>query len=381
MKVQDLVDAMERIAPTRHAEVWDNVGLLVGSPEEELSGPLLLAIDLTEPVIAEAVRLKCGAVLAYHPPIFHPLRRLTTATGKERVILRAARAGIAVYSPHTAIDSAPGGMTDWLADGLLDRAGIVKADRRALGPRIDRENSQEMKIVTFVPAAKADDVRAALASAGAGIIGNYELCSFTAPGTGTFLGKEGARPAVGAAGRLETVAELRLEMVCSRKALALAIATLKQFHPYEQPAIDVYELLGKPERTAGLGRRLVLDQPASLGKLAERLKTHLEIPTVKVAAAAAHVAEKPLRFVGVCPGAGADLAPLALSEGCEVYVTGEMKHHEVMVMLDGGMSVILAGHTNSERGYLPRLRERVLEQLKGVKCLVSREDRSPFTWR
>jgi dinuclear metal center YbgI/SA1388 family protein len=377
MKVDDLAQAMERIAPTRFAEEWDNVGLLVGAGDRPLDGPVVLTIDLTEPVIEEAVALKCAAIVAYHPPIFRPIKRLTATSGRERVLLRAIQAGIAIYSPHTAIDAAAGGMTDWLADGLLDRKGIVKADRRALRPRLEREFHQQVKIVTFVPEEKVDDIRAALATAGAGRIGNYELCSFSSHGTGTFHGNESSSPAVGEPGRLERVHEVRLEMVCSEKALALAVATLRQFHPYEEPAIDVYPLLGKPERQAGVGRRLVLDQPATIEKLAERIKTHLGIPTVKVAVAN----EKPISYVGVVPGAGAEVAPMALAEGCQVFLTGEMKHHEVLPMLEAGMSVILAGHTNTERGYLPRLAERLTTELPGAKFVVSKADRSPFTWR
>lgn len=377
MKIEDLSQAMERIAPSRFAEEWDNVGLLLGSAERALDGPVLLAIDMTEAVVAEAVATSSAAIIAYHPPIFRPVKRLTSATGRERAILRAIGAGIAVYSPHTALDAAPGGMTDWLADGVLDRKGIVKADRRALRPRIEREFHQQVKIVTFVPEEKLDDVRAALATAGAGHIGNYELCSFSQHGTGTFRGDHTSNPAVGEAGRLERVHEVRVEMVCSEKALALAIATLREFHPYEEPAIDVYALVGKPQRRAGVGRRLVLDQPAGLDKLAERIKTHLGIPTLKVAAAN----DRPITYVGIVPGAGAEVAPLALAEGCQVFVTGEMKHHEVLPMLDAGMSVILAGHTNTERGYLPRLAERLAVELPGGTFIVSEADRSPFIWR
>lgn len=377
MKVDDLSHAMERIAPSHYAEDWDNVGLLVGSPDREIDGPILLTIDMTEQVVDEAARMRCAAIIAYHPPLFKPFKRLVASCGRERVILRAIESRIAIYSPHTALDSAPGGMTDWLADGLLDRKGIVKADRRALRPRIERPFHQQVKIVTFLPEDKVDDLRAALATAGAGRIGNYEVCSFSSHGTGTFQGNDVSKPAVGAPGRLERVHEVRLEMVSSEKALPLAITTLRQFHPYEEPAIDVYPLFGKPLRLAGVGRRLVLDQPASIDKLADRIKTHLGIPTVKVALAN----DKPITHVGVVPGAGAEIAPLALADGCQAFLTGEMKHHEVLPMLEAGMSVILAGHTNTERGYLPRLAERLTAEMPGVTFNVSRTDRSPFTWR
>jgi len=376
VQIQNLIDAMERIAPTQFAEPWDNVGLLAGSPDRAMKGPTLLTIDLTETVVDEAVDLGCSAIIAYHPPIFSPLKRITSLSGKERVILRVLEAGIAVYSPHTALDSAPGGMSDWLADGLLDRTGLVKADRRALRPRTDHPLTQRVKIVTFLPGEKVDDLRAALASAGAGMMGKYEVCSFTTSGTGTFYGAPDSHPAVGEAGRLERVNEVRLEMVCSEKALPLAITMLRQFHPYEEPPVDIFPLLGRPERHAGLGRRLVLDQPATLEKLADRLKTYLGVKTVKVAPAN----DRPAPRVGVCPGAGSEVAPMALAENCDVFVTGEMKHHEVTPMLDAGLSIILAGHTNTERGYLPSLAEKLRTELPGGDFQVSKADRSPFVW-
>lgn len=395
MRVQDLIDAMGTIAPLRFAEAWDNVGLLIGSPRRELRGPVVLTIDLTDAVIAECAAMKASAVVSYHPPIWDPLKRITddpsrsAADARGSIVLRAIEAGLAVYSPHTALDAAPGGMTDWLADGLLDRKGVVKADRRALRPHAEVRDSQQVKIVTFVPAKDLERVRDGMATAGAGRIGRYELCSFASTGTGTFRGQEGTSPAVGEPGRLETVDEVRLEMVCSERALALALETLRQFHPYEEPAIDVYRLLPLPVRTAGAGRRLVLDQPASLERLADRLKTHLgprgsgaSAPAVQIAAAPG-AEGKPVSFVGVCCGAGSSMAPIAKAEGCQVFVTGEMKHHEVLAALEPGegtpgMSVIVAGHTATERGYLPRLADRLREMLEGVRVEVSRVDRNPF---
>lgn len=377
MLVSDLTAAMQAIAPTRYAEPWDNVGLLLGDPDRPLRGAVLLTIDLTEAVVAEARDMGAGAVVAYHPPLFHPVKRITASTGTGRVILAALEAGLAVYSPHTSLDAAPGGMTDWLADGLIPRDGVAKADRRALRPHIARRETEEVKIVTFVPEVSLDQVRAALASGGAGRIGGYELCSFSSPGTGTFFGAEGTDPAVGEAGRLEQVQEVRLEMVCSRKALPVAIETLRQFHPYEEPAIDVYDLLGRPERKAGAGRRLVLDQPTTVEKLAQSVKEYLGVRGVYVAKAEGRGSEL-VDTIGVCCGSGGELAEVALAEGCHVYITGEMKHHETLAAVEAGMSVITAGHTATERGYLPHLATRLRETLPGIRVEVSHTDRSPF---
>ncbi len=376
MNVSHLAQALQSIAPLELAANWDNTGLLLGSADHALSGPVLLTIDLTERVLAEAVARKASAVISYHPPIWEPLKRITGETPRGRILLGAMRAGIAVYSPHTALDAAPGGMTDWLCEGLSGGSeGTIGGDCRAIEPHIAREPTQQVKIVTFVPEKAVDGVRSALATAGAGIIGGYQVCSFSTLGTGTFLGGKDTKPAVGQPGRLEQIPEYRLEMVCSKAALPLAMETLLRFHPYEEPAVDVFELLGRPQRHHGPGRRLVLDQPATVAQLAERLKQHLSISVVNIALAWDH--DKPLTHVGVCPGSGASLAGPARADGCDVYVTGEMQHHDVIAALHNGLSLILAGHTNTERGYLPRLARRLGSLLHGVEFIVSAVDKSP----
>jgi dinuclear metal center YbgI/SA1388 family protein len=387
MLIRDLVAAMQAMAPVELAEAWDNAGLVVGSREAPLAGPVLLTIDLTKPVLDEGVAAGAGAIVAYHPPIFEPLRRLTDESPKQRVILEAIRAGLAIYSPHTALDAATGGMAEWLCEGVSGAPSTaqeqrIRGDCRAIRPHPHLDPRQEVKIVTFVPELKLDDVRAALATAGAGLIGHYMLCSFAAPGVGTFLGDDQSNPTVGRAGRLERVTEYRLEMVCAKSSLAIALETLRRFHPYEAPAVDIFELQPQPQRSQGLGRRVVLDEAISLEALGERVRAFLGIPSVRVAPApdakgTVNHAQMVTR-VGVCPGSGAELAPLARGDGCEVYVTGEMGHHQVLAALDSGMSVILAGHTNTERGYLPRLAGRLEKALPGVKAMVSRMDKSPF---
>ncbi len=374
--VSDLMSAMERIAPARYAEAWDRVGLHLGRASAALSGPVLLTIDLSEKVVEEAAGLGASAIVAYHPPIWKPLTALTDAQPMQRALLRAAELRMAVYSPHTALDSVQGGVTDWLCEGLSGGGeGRILGDVRALSPHMDRPSTREVKVVTFLPRESVDEVRNAMATGGAGIVGKYRLCSFTSTGTGTFFGGEGSSPAVGAAGRLEEAPEVRLEMVCSRKALALVVETLRRFHPYEEPAIDVYPLEGEPVRQSGTGRRLVLDRAATIQELGERLDRFLGRARIKYSA---DDLKKKVSRIGVCPGSGAELAELAIREGCEVFVTGEMKHHEILAAANEGLSVILAGHTNTERGYLPRLASRLERELPGLGVVVSDRDGDPL---
>ncbi len=367
----ELVDAIERLAPPTLAEDWDNVGLLAGDRSAPVDGPVLLTIDLTEAVMDEAESMNAGAIISYHPVIFAPIKRLTSDDPKQRLVLRAVRAGMPIYSPHTAIDAAPGGLNDWLASGL----GV--GDTRALEVHADR--AARVKIVTFVPVEHAEQVRNALASAGAGRIGGYELCSFAAPGSGTFRGGEGTHPAVGQAGVFESVDELRLEMICPRGSTALAVETLRSLHPYEEPAIDVYDLQPLPLRRAGAGRRVHLDRPVLFSTLLERVKSHLGVERVKYAVPWSEP-DHPVTSIGVCAGAGQSLLGAAATQGCEVFLTGEMRHHEILAALDRGIAVVLAGHTNTERGYLPAFAKRLAEAAPSMEFRVSGVDRTPVRW-
>lgn len=377
MIVQDLIDAMEQISPLKLAEDWDKVGLQLGNPHRQVVGSTLLTIDLTERVLQEAIDLKSGAIIAYHPPIWTPLDALTNATHTQRIILGAAEAGIAIFTPHTALDAAAGGVTDWLCEGISAPAGeatqgVVKGDCRALSPATGGDIHREVKVITFVPSDKADHLRNALGTAGAGGMGNYQLCSFNTPGEGTFLPQSGAQPAIGKVGSLERVSEIRIEMVCARRSLALVIETLKEFHPYETPAYDIVELVPEPIRKLGAGRRLVLDQPVMMDELVNRLKSHLDKSRIR------YINSTPddhlFSTIAVVPGSGGSFASLARQEGCDLLITGEMTHHELLAANHSGLSVLLAGHTNTERGYLPRLQSRLKELLPRMEFKLSKTD-------
>lgn len=369
MIVRDVIDVLETIAPLRYASEWDNVGLLIGSPKWT-GDSVLLTIDLTEDVLSEAKSAGVNMIVAYHPPIFHPLKRLTDGEVRQAIVLEAARSGIAVYSPHTALDAAPGGLNDWLARGLGE------GDVRALEPYESLPQSEQCKVVTFCPAEAVEAIRLGLATIGAGRIGNYQLCSFELRGHGTFFAGEGTAPTVGQRGELQRVDEVRLEMVCGKSNLALAVMTLREFHPYEEPPIEIYPLLPRPNRKVGHGGRVVLDQRVGVPVLIERIKKLLNVQRVSVAVGRG--APEEYQTIGVCAGAGAELVDAAIDQGCEAFFTGEMRHHEIVAAQARGCTIILAGHTNTERGYLTLLKQRLESTLPGRAINVSKTDVSPL---
>ncbi|MDP7029587.1 MAG: Nif3-like dinuclear metal center hexameric protein [Phycisphaerales bacterium] len=364
--VSDLCLAMESIAPRHLAADWDNTGLLLGCPDAAVSR-VLVCIDLTEPVIAEAIEAGVDAIVAYHPAIFEPIQRVTTRDAHGRVVLAAAAAGIAVYSPHSALDAAPGGMGDWLA--LAIGPGTLGPLEHAVANR----PTETHKVVTYVPKDHLDAVRSAMAGAGAGRVGAYGECSTAISSAGTFRGDAGSSPAIGAAGRLETVDECRLMMVCGDGDLPAVTAALESAHPYEEPPIHIVPLRPRPMSGAGIGRVLHLDEPRSLTSIIESVKSRLGVSGLRLAGPDGDVA-----VAACCPGAGGSLLAAAEAAGATLYLTGEMRHHDVLAAAARGTRILLAGHTHTERGYMPLLRDRLRTDLP-VEVLVSQRDTCP--WR
>lgn len=369
MKVGELIRAMEIIAPLEFASEWDNVGLLVGSDEWPATR-IHLTVDLTEPVLEEAIHDGADVIISYHPPIFEQLTRLTSASTKERIVLRAAQSGIAVYSPHTALDASPGGINDWLANGL------GSGDVRSIEPYENLPHWEQNKIVTFCPADSVEQLQNALSTVGAGRIGNYGHCSFQIEGTGTFCGSGKSKPAVGSKEHLERVPEIKLEMVCPDKSLPLAITTIRNFHPYEEPPIEIHPLKARPERSIGHGRRVMLDKAVSLKTIVDRIRH--TIGSKRILAATGQHAPRQYSTIGLCAGAGGTLVDSAIDDGCQLFFTGEMRHHNILAAQSRGCTIVLAGHTNTERGYLKLLRRRLMAQLSGISVAMSKRDADPL---
>jgi dinuclear metal center YbgI/SA1388 family protein len=367
--IGELALALEAVAPSRLAADWDKVGLLLGDPSRPLRRALL-CIDLTEETLAEALRLKCEAVVAYHPPIFDPLSRLTAWDPRGALLLKCAERGVALLSPHTALDAVRGGVTDWLG-GLLGRG-----ERRPIEPAEVHHPGVQLKVITFVPAYAVQVVREAMVAAGAGGIGAYTHCSFESPGHGTFLGGEGTRPAVGRRGRLERVEEVRLEMACGRRERASVVQAVRRAHPYEEPAIEVHALVNETDPGQGHGRMVDLERPVTATELSRRLRASLRLATGSMQMVECRRGRKHRR-VGVVPGAGFSLLARAADQGCTLFVTGEARHHDQLAARARGCDLLLAGHTQTERGYLPTLARLLEPHVPGVKLMVSKVDAPP----
>jgi dinuclear metal center YbgI/SA1388 family protein len=353
MTVGDLADQLNAIAPPSLAEPWDNVGLLAGDRAVPVN-KVGFCIDLTPPVLAEAIDAGCGIIVAYHPPIFKPMKRLVGG-----VVFDAIRQNVAIYAPHTALDVAEGGTNDVLAD--LVGIGPVRSPLKLA------EVPTWAKLVTFVPRENVDAVAEALWAAGCGGQGEYTRCSVRHDVVGTFRPGDAANPTLGEVGQDERVAETRLEVIVPPGGEADAVAALRRSHPYEEPAFDLFNR--QPTHATGLGRRGDLAEPTTRGQLIADLKRKLNLPHVLVAGPI----DGPAESAAVCAGSGGDLWQAA--GGCDIYVTGELRHHDALAAAAAGLTVVCLLHSNSERPTLPH----VARQLVGVETHQLTADRDPLS--
>jgi dinuclear metal center YbgI/SA1388 family protein len=368
MKVRDIAATIENIVPLKLAQSWDNVGLLIGNPERDVKN-ILLTIDVTEDVFAEAKKLKIDMIISYHPVIWDGLKKIT-ANGPSRTVYNLIRNDIAVFSMHTALDSAIGGVND----GLAEIIGIEEA--KPIGDYVDYHGSENYKLVVFIPVEVVSEVSGAIFAAGAGSIGNYSNCSFHAEGTGTFLPLQGAQPTIGEKGKLEKVPEVRFETIVPEENLDKVVAAMKKAHPYETPAFDIFRLSNSTSRF-GLGRIGKLAQPLFVNQIINRIKKH-------TGAKAFGMVGKEKRLVktaAVCAGSCGKIINQVIAAKTDLYVTGELKHHHALAAQEAGVTCICLSHTVSERFFLKKLARQLQSRLGQVIIKTSKKDTDPFRWK
>ena len=363
--VADVCSAMETIAPTGLAQSWDNVGLLAGDPKAVVRRALA-CIDLTPPVVEEAIKKKIDLLLAYHPPIFKPVSSLRAdSRGTDAAVFRCIRNGIAIYATHTALDAAKGGTNDVIAS----LCGIKQTEPLEY---VDDPSVDECKLVVFVPADQLEKIADAMFNAGAGHIGDYGRCSYRTTGQGTFLGGEATSPSIGKRGRIEYVDEVRLETIVPSKALPGVVSAMIKAHSYEEPAFDIYPL--KPRPVRGIGRVGSLPRAVTLRSLARRLKRATQAACVQIVGPSDRMIERAAIVVGAAGGLPLR-TPLSLSD---VVITGEIRHHDALAIQRTGSTAIALGHWASERPVLANLAKRLQEEVPGLHANISSADVDPF---
>ncbi len=365
VKCRDVIKFMEDFAPPVLAEDWDNVGLMLGSREDEIK-KVMVCLDVTPKVIEVAETEKVNLIVSHHPFIFKGLKRISREDLKGKMIMDLIKKGINVYSAHTNLDVTDGGINQYLS-GLLELKNI----RNLKSYKTERL----LKLVVFVPKDSLDTVRDAMGKAGAGWIGNYSDCSFTSEGIGTFKPQEGTNPYIGTQGNLEKVEEYRIETVASEKNIDQVVSAMKSVHPYEEMAYDIYplEISGKEY---GMGCVGEVENTMRAKTFAEVVKSKLNTGNVRVIGNLDKDIKKAAVFCGSFDN---DIMGMAKSKA-DVLVTGDVKYHDALDMLQMDMCVIDAGHFSTERIIVPRLVELLKQKFETLEVISSNVEEDPFKY-
>lgn len=329
-KIREITEIIETAAPRAWQESWDNSGWQVcpvDPTQTECTG-IVLTLDITENTLDQAIAAGANLILSHHPLLFKGLKQITAATPTERIVATAIKNGISIYSAHTNIDSAPGGVNFRLAQ----RLGLQ--DIQVLVPR----TGDLVKLIFFTPSAYAERVRNALFATGSGTIGAYDQCSYNSNGIGTFRATaETCRPYVGTVGEPHHEAETRTEIIVPRHLLHQAISTLIKVHPYEEPAYDIIPL-EQPNSSMGLGCVGNLPTAVPTADYLQQIATILRQPNLRHSPIATDTVQR----VALCGGSGAEFTPAAIAAGAELYLTGDLKYHDFqrpeqrITLADGG---------------------------------------------
>jgi dinuclear metal center YbgI/SA1388 family protein len=332
MKLAQLTTYLETIAPLAYQEDYDNAGLIVGNPDQDVQ-QVLISLDCVEAVVDEAIATNCQVIISHHPIVFKGLKKFNGRSYVERVVEKAIRNNIALYAIHTNLDSVLVGVNAKICEILgLENTHILSPKQGLL-----------KKLVTYAPASHAEQIRNALFHAGAGNIGNYSDCSFSAAGSGTFKGNADSDPYVGEPGVRHTEEEARIETVYPSNLESKILMALILAHPYEEVAYDLFTLTNQHQQV-GSGMVGELDQPMDAEEFLYHLKDKMHVQVIRHTV----FTGKQIKKVAVCGGSGGFLLKHAISAGADIFITADYKYHE---FFDAEGKIIIAdiGHFESEQ--------------------------------
>lgn len=331
MKIKDILQAIEQVAPIPLQESFDNSGVQIGDVNQEAKGAVV-CIDVTEAVVEEAINLGCNLIISHHPLAFRSFKSLTGKNYVERCMIKACKHDIVVYAAHTNLDNAQEGINRYLAN-MLNLQHV-----RILAPQEDKL----LKLITFVPHSHAETVRNALFNAGAGHIGNYDSCSYNIRGQGTFRAGSDTNPFVGSIGEIHQEDEIRIEVVLPAYKQSEIQRSLIAVHPYEEPAFDFFKLQNN-WNNAGSGIVGTLPEEMEEEDFLYHLKDTFHLNCIQHSA----IRGKMIRDVAICSGSGAFLIPKAIAYGADVFITGEAKYNDYYDVEDKVLLAVV-GHYESE---------------------------------
>jgi dinuclear metal center YbgI/SA1388 family protein len=363
MKLKDLCYYLDSAVPLSFQEDYDNSGLQVGLPEREITSAII-TIDVTEEVLNEAISEKCDIIISHHPLIFNGIKKITGRTFTERIINKAVKHDIAIYSSHTNLDIFNTGVSRKMAEKLALR------EIKVLSPLKNRL----LKLVTYIPESHLKIVSEAIFEAGAGVTGNYDRCAFTTTGTGSFRGNEFSRPFVGEAGKMHFEKEIRFETVLFSHLKERVIRTLLEIHPYEEVAYDIY-MLDNDNGEVGLGCVGQLSDPIGAGDFLNLVASVFESKGLRYS----KPVSESVRKVALCGGSGISLLNVAVASGADVFITADIKYHNFFDA-DNKILLVDVGHFESEKFSTEILYDLIIKKFPKFAVRFSETNTNPINY-
>lgn len=364
MKISEVIQELEKLAPTAYAEGFDNVGLLVGDAQTEVT-KILVTLDTLEAVVEEAIDKGANLIVSFHPIVFSGLKKLTGKTYVERVVRKAIKHDIAIYATHTALDNSQFGVNYQICQQLKLK------NTEILIP----QNATLRQLITYAPIEHAEAVRNALLEAGAGSVGNYDYCSFNLEGKGTFRATEGANPFVGSIGEIHTENEIRISTIYSKHLEQGILKALRATHPYEEIAYEILALENK-NQTIGMGMIGELEEEMDELDFFDYLKINMKAEMIRHS----KLRNKKVKKVAVLGGSGSFAINNAKQKGADVFVTADLKYHD---FFQAENQILLAdiGHYESEQFTKILLTAYLSEKFPNFAVLNSEINTNPVHYK
>lgn len=361
--IKEVCNYLESIAHPALQESYDNSGLLVGDENKTIS-KILVSLDCTEEVVEEAIKNQCNLIVAHHPIIFTGLKKITGKNYVERTVIKAIKNDIAIFAIHTNLDNINFGVSKKIAEKL----GLSDTEI------LDKKSGNLVKLVTYTPNSHLDIVKKALFEAGAGKVGNYEECSFTNEGIGSFRGNEQANPYIGEKGITHFEPETRIELIFPLYLKSIILKSLFESHPYEEVAYQIILLLNENQETGSgiLGNlHKEMDEKEFLAFLKERMQ-------LKVIRYTKLEGQK-INKVAICGGAGSFLTKKSISSGAQAFISSDFKYHE---FFDAENKLLIAdiGHFESENYTKDLLRDLIVKKFPNFAVLLSLTNTNPVNY-
>ncbi|QWX84312.1 Nif3-like dinuclear metal center hexameric protein [Cellulophaga sp. HaHaR_3_176] len=363
MIVKQITNILEELAPLAYAEDFDNVGLLVGDYNTEVSG-VLVTLDTLENVVDEAIEKKCNLIISFHPIIFGGLKKITGSTYVQRVVIKAIQNNIAIYSMHTALDNAIKGVNYKMCEVL----GLTNT--KILIP----QKSTIKKLTTYVPEKNAQELKEKLFEIGAGNIGNYSNCSFSINGIGSFKAEENAKPTIGKIGETHFENECQINITFEKALEEKIINTLKQNHPYEEVAYEIITLENN-NQNIGIGMIGELDKDLDEEAFLTFLKEKMNVSCIRHS----KLLNKRIKKVAVLGGSGAFAINAAKQANADVFISSDLKYHQ-FYEAEGKMIIADIGHYETEQFTKNLLVDYLTKKIPNFAVRLSESKTNPIKY-